>query len=113
MRALQSLLCLLFIIIFAYTIAAASSGAEYPLPLIINEIIGLNWKGLYNLDFSSYLLLTALWICWRHRFTACAWLLAVCSIAGGMLFLAPYLFYQSTKMDGSIEGLLLGRQERL
>jgi hypothetical protein len=50
----------------------------------------------------------ALWIAWRHKFSASGILMGLLSIFGGVLFLSPYLFYFSTKASGDVVEFLLG-----
>jgi hypothetical protein len=68
----------------------------------------MDWQGQFNLDFLSFLSLSAIWVSWRHRFSAGGLLLGVVAFFGGMMFLAPYLIWASLKSRGDVSVLHLG-----
>ncbi len=72
----------------------------------------MTWAGQFNLDFSGFLLLSALWTLWRNEFTATAWILGLLAFFGGMVFLTIYLLYLSFREQGDIKTMLLGRSRQ-
>jgi hypothetical protein len=66
----------------------------------------VGWAGQFNLDFMSMLTLSALWVAWRHRFSAAGLLLGVLAFFGGALFLTAYLLIVSRRAGGVNEVLL-------
>lgn len=68
----------------------------------------MKWPGQLNLDFMCMLLLSGLWVSFRHRFSATGLLLGVCAVFGGALFLSLYLFVESLRVKGDVASLLLG-----
>jgi hypothetical protein len=67
-----------------------------------------SWFGQFNLDFMFMLSLSALWVSWRHRFSATGLALGVVAFLGGILFLTVYLLIESRDQE-SLEALLLKR----
>ena len=110
MTALKSLSAAFFGVITLYTIIAiANDGFDLITPFV-GDIIAMNWSGQFNLDFMMYLILSALWIAWRHDFSRSGIALAAVASVGGMLFFAAYLFVQIGRADGNVDRLLLGHR---
>ena len=59
-------------------------------------------------DFTTYLVLTALWVGWRHEFSGAGIALALLALIGGMLFFALYLVFALQQVKGDPAKLLLG-----
>jgi hypothetical protein len=53
--------------------------------------------------------LSALWVAWRHRFTAAGLALALFAFFGGASFLAVYLLVVSFRTNGDLRQILLGK----
>lgn len=68
----------------------------------------MNWAGQFNVDFMSFLLLSALWTSWRNKFSFNGICLGIVAFFGGIMFLAPYLLWNSFKAKGNIKAILLG-----
>jgi hypothetical protein len=108
MKAFQILLGIFFAGILTFTAAAVSKQGWNLVPLFVNEITAMTWQGQFNFDFSCYLMLSALWILWRHEFSGMGFLLAGIASVAGILFFAPYLLIQSIKAKGDMIILLVG-----
>ena len=94
--------------ITAFTsITVANHGLDL-LPVFFGDMAAMGWPGQFNLDFMAFLALAALWISWRHQFSAGGLGLAVLAFFGGMLFLSIYLLVQTYRTGGDIRVLLLG-----
>ncbi len=61
------------------------------------------WPGQFNLDFMGFLALSAIWVAWRHQFSAGGLGLAVLAFFGGMLFLSIYLLIHTSRAGGDIK----------
>ncbi|MEM6265475.1 MAG: hypothetical protein AAGI38_23435, partial [Bacteroidota bacterium] len=72
--------------------------------------LSFTWQGQFNFDFWNYLILTALWVAWREKFTIRGILLALTAHVFGLMFLAPYLLIASIKHKGEVKGILLGER---
>jgi len=79
------------------------------LPIFFGDMASLTWPGQFNLDFMCFLLLSGLWLAWRHHFSPGGVLLALAGVFGGIMLLAPYLLLASYKAEGDIKVLLLGK----
>ena len=87
--------------------AIANAGLDLITPFI-GGIFAMGWSGQFNLDFMMYLILSALWVAWRHDFSSGGLVLAAIASVGDMLFFAAYLLVQIGRSDGDAERLLLG-----
>ena len=74
------------------------------------DMAAMSWPGQFNLDFMTFLLLSALWVAWRHQFSPAGLALAAIASVGGMLFLSIYLLINSFRPNATIESLLLGER---
>lgn len=100
------LVCL--VAIAGYTsLVVAGHGMDF-LPLFFGDIAEMTWRGQFNVDFTCYLALSALWVSWRHQFSPAGLALGVVAFFGGMLFLSIYLLIQIGRSHGDIKLLLLG-----
>lgn len=77
-------------------------------PVFFGDIAAMTWAGQFNADFLGFLLLSGLWLSWRHHFSLAGLALGVAGVLGGMMLLAPYLVDASVKANGDIRVVLLG-----
>jgi len=98
------------IILVVYTgIVMVNHGANL-IPIFFGDMAAMTWPGQFNLDFFGFLILSAMWIGWRHNYSAIGWALIPLALFGGMLFLTIYLLIQSFRMKGDLKSLLIGEQ---
>jgi len=109
MAAFRVLLVVLFSCMFVYTAIVVANHGFGLLGVFFGDIIAMGWPGQFNVDFSSYLTLSALWLAWRHHFSPAGIALAIAGFFGGALFLTAYLFVASLAAKGDVEELLLGK----
>lgn len=110
MTALRVLLLILLGILVAYTAIVISKHGWNLMPVFLGDIGKLAWPGQFNVDFTGFLTLSALWTLWRNDFSIVGWLLAPLAFFGGMLFLSIYLLIESFRCDNDVRRLLLGRK---
>ena len=109
MRFFQIFLGLMLLVAVVYTgLTIAGHGWNF-VSVISADLFQLNWTGQFYLDFICYLMLSGLWIAWRHQFSLKGMVLGLCAAVGGILFLAPYLIIVSAQ-EKSVKNILLGRQ---
>jgi hypothetical protein len=108
MLALCWLLSLLLVVVGAYTTVVIRRHGVDLLPLFFGDMARMGWAGQFNLDFMGMLLLSALWVAWRHRFGAAGLVLALLAFFGDTPFLCVYLLIESARADGDVRALLLG-----
>jgi len=103
------LLVLLWAIIVGYTgIVIANHGLGL-LEVFFGDMAAMGWPGQFNLDFMSLLTLSALWVAWRHQFSAAGLALGLLALFGGGLFLTSYLLVVSAQAKGDMKEVLLGK----
>ncbi|MCU0375109.1 MAG: hypothetical protein MUF24_07360 [Chitinophagaceae bacterium] len=106
---LKALLVVQIILLLIATIAAVQQQGWNLFPIFIENVKALNWNGQFNLDFSCYLLLSGLWIMWRHRFAPSAVIGGAFAMVAGILAFAPYLLYLLFAEKGNLVKVLLGK----
>lgn len=94
--------------IAAYTSVTIANHGLNLLPVFFGDMAEMGWPGQFNLDFMCFLALSALWVAWRHQFSASGLALAVIAFFGGMLFLSIYLLVHTGRTRGDMKVLLLG-----
>ena len=102
-------LSIAFLVVIAIytTVAISNDGFDLVTPFI-SDIIAMNWSGQFNIDFMMYLILSAIWVAWRHDFSGGGLVLAAIASVGGFLFLGVYLLVQIRRSEGDVERLMLG-----
>jgi len=73
---------------------------------------GIRYTDEFNLDFMMMLMLSALWVSWRHEFSALGLGLGVIAFFGGIGFLSIYLLIMIPRSNGDMAVLLLGERAR-
>lgn len=77
-------------------------------PLFFGDIAEMTWRGQFNVDFTGFLALSAIWVAWRHQLSPAGLALGLIAFLGGMLFLSIYLLIHTARSRGDIKTLLLG-----
>ena len=109
MTGFRTLLIALWVILAGYTATVVANHGAGLLKVFFGDMAALGWPGQFNLDFMFLLLLSALWVAWRHRFSSAGLLLGVLAIFGGSLFLAAYLLVVTGQARGDMKEVLLGK----
>lgn len=108
MTAFRIFLIVVFLLILGYTGVTIANHGINLLPIFFGDMAEMGWPGQFNFDFMCFLMLSAIWVMWRHNFSGKAIGLGVFAFFGGMFFLSAYLLILSFKTDGDIKALLLG-----
>ena len=109
MHMFRVLLIILFGCIFSYTAVVAANHGPGLFGVFFSNIADMGWPGQFNVDFMSYLTLSALWLAWRHHFSPAGMALGVLGFFGGGLIFTAYLFFASLAAKGDMQELLLGK----
>ena len=112
MSHLRLLLLVFFAMITAYTLITVLNHGWNLVPVFLGDLTSLSWRGQFNLDFSTYLLLSALWVAWRGGFTAGSIALGAAALGLGMLILSAYLLMLTSRPGTTMRTLLLGVHDR-
>jgi hypothetical protein len=113
MTGFRLFLAVCFIAIAGYTAVTISIDGWNLLPIFFGDMAEMRWPGQFNFDFFTMLLLSGLWVAWRHQFRGAGVVLGVCAVFGGMGFLSAYLLLHSYRTGGDIAALLLGPERAL
>ena len=108
MTVFKALLVFMFLGLAAYTGFAVMNDGINLISPFLRDITSLGWPGQFNADFLTYLWLSALWIAWRHKFSAAGIVMALFASVAGILFFSVYLLVSLAKADGDVVRLLLG-----
>ncbi|MBA4304413.1 MAG: hypothetical protein C0424_09335 [Sphingobacteriaceae bacterium] len=109
-KPLIFLLSIQTLAVLVYTFVAVSNEGIDLLSYFLGNVKALGWSGQFNLDFGCYLLLSGLWVLWRHQFSAIGWLLAPVVAVLGIVAFAPYLIYLLWQCRGDLPKVLLGER---
>lgn len=110
MLPFRILLVVFIILILSYTGLVIIADGINLFPVFINDIMSMTWSGQFNLDFSLYLVLSGLWIAWRHRFSPTGIIMGIIASILGMTVFAPYLLFVASKAKGDIKTMFIGEQ---
>lgn len=89
------------------TITIANHGMDL-YAVFFGDIADMTWRGQFNLDFLCFLILSGLWVAWRHQFTVAGLVLGFAAFNLGAPFLAGYLLVVSYQTKAEIAAMLLG-----
>jgi hypothetical protein len=108
MNALRLFLVVIFLAVAIYTGIVIANHGWNLLPIFFGDMAAMTWPGQFNFDFMGFLLLSGLWVSWRHQFSPSGIVLGLLAVFGGVLFLSLYLLIASYYAEGSARNLLLG-----
>ena len=108
MNAFRGLLILLFSGVVIYTAVVVANHGFGLFPVFFGDIAKMAWPGQFNVDFMSLLVLSGLWLAWRHHFSTTGMALGLLGFFGGAPVLTAYLFLASIRAKGDMKVLLLG-----
>lgn len=110
MNAFRLLMVVFIIGIIGYTGIVISNHGWNLLPIFFGDIAAMTWPGQFNFDFMCFLILSGLWLAWRHHFSLGGCVLGVLGFFGGIMFLSPYLLITSYRVQGDMKRLFLGQK---
>ena len=109
MTAFRVFLAVLWAMLVVYTGLVMANHGTGLFAVFFGDMAAMGWPGQFNLDFLFMLMLSGLWVAWRHRFSGAGLVLAVLAVFGGALFLTTYLFIVSSQAKGDVREVLLGK----
>jgi hypothetical protein len=111
MLVLRIVLVLHLAVLTGYTVVVISNHGWNLIPVFLGDMAAVGWPGQFNLDFTGFLVLSALWTAWRNSFTVLGLFLSVLAFFGGMMFLSIYVLLLSLSAR-DIQEVLLGSAVR-
>lgn len=109
MTAFRVFLVTIFVVISVYTAFVVAQHGANLFAVFFGDMALVGWAGQFNLDFMCMLMLSGLWVAWRHEFSAAGLSLAVPAFLGGATFLSVYLFIVTAQAKGDMRQVLLGK----
>jgi len=107
MGRFRILLAVIWVAIAGYTVVVVASHGMNLMPVFFGDMAKMEWPGQFNLDFLCMLMLSGLWVSWRHEFSPAGIVLGLLALFGGALFLSAYLLIVTAKQP-DVRLLLLG-----
>ena len=108
MTLFRFFLLAIILVVGAYTAVTIANHGMGLYPIFFGDIAEMTWRGQFNLDFLCFLMLSGLWVAWRHHFTIAGLLLGFVAFNFGAPFLSIYLLIASYQTNGDIKAMLLG-----
>ncbi len=108
MTLVRAPLMAMFAAVALYTGATIAEHGPNLLAVFLGDMGKFAWPGQFDLDFMCLLALSAIWVAWRHRFSAAGLGLAVLAFFGGTGFLSAYLLVVGPRAKGRMNEILLG-----
>jgi hypothetical protein len=107
---LRGLLLIQTVGLLIYTVIAIQNDGANFLSKALEFISSMTWMGQFALDFQCYLVLSALWIAWRNKFSFSSIMIGVAAMILGIIVFAPYLLYLLSKENGDLKEVLIGNR---
>lgn len=107
---LKGLLIVQTLGVLIYTVIAIKNDRGNFLIRAQEFVLSLKWIGQFTLDFNCYLVLSALWIAWRNKFSGQSIAVAIMAMILGILVFAPYLLYLISVEKGNLKTVLIGKR---
>ncbi len=109
MTLFKTLLIVMCGLVLVYTALAISNEGPNLFATTIPSFSDFGWQGQFHLDFVTYLVLSGVWVAWRHEFSANGIILGVLASQLGMIFLSLYLLFAINKANGEMSEVLMGQ----
>ena len=110
MARFRLFLMLVFSVVTLYTGVVIVHHGMNLLPMFFGDMAAMTWSGQFNLDFLCMLILSSLWVAWRHRFSPAGCALGLLALFLGSFFLSLYLFVESRRCGNNVVALLTGQR---
>lgn len=108
MTLFRIFLVLIICIVGTYTAVTIANHGMDLYTVFFGDLADMTWRGQFNFDFLCFLILSGLWVAWRHQFTVAGLVLGFAAFNLGAPFLAGYLLVVSYQTKGDIAAMLLG-----
>ena len=109
MLIFRTLLVVLWIAVLVVTVQAiGSQGLNAAGDIFFADLISSTWHAQFAADFTGHLLLIAIWVAWRHKFSITGVIFSILCVLGGGLFSFMYIFVTGIQAKADMKKLLLG-----
>lgn len=107
---LRMLLILQALTVGAFTILAIMNEGPNFMAVFISNLQALSWNSQFGVDFSSYLMLSGIWIAWREKFSGQSIFWGIIAAILGIIVFAPYVLWLLMVEKGDIKRVLIGNR---
>lgn len=107
MGPFRTLLAVIFVAILGYTAITIANHGMTLFPVFFGDMATMAWPGQFNFDFMCMLILSGLWVSWRHEFSPGGIVLGLLALFGGASFLSVYLLVITSRQP-DVRVMLLG-----
>jgi hypothetical protein len=109
MNLFRLLLCIAWLAALAAGVHAYLAQGMVAGQIFGGDIVALNWRGQFDIDFLAHLFVLALWVAWRSKFRVGGIAMGVLCVLGGGIVSFAYLFVLTCANRGDVPRILLGR----
>ncbi len=110
MLGLRIILLLVWcVLVYVTVLALSGSGLAAAGDIFASDLAAAGWRAQFNVDLLSHMLLLAVWVAWRRKFSLSGLMLGVLCIMGGLYSLV-YIVVLSIYHKGDVKALLLGER---
>ena len=93
MTLFEALLVAMCVLMCVYTALAVVNEGINLFATTLPSIPRFGWPGQFYTDFLTYLILSGIWVAWRHEFSSGGIVLGLLASQLGMIFLEPQQDY--------------------
>lgn len=105
---LKMLLVAMCLIVLGYTGLAVMNEGPNLFATTLPSILEFGWPGQFHVDFVTYLILSGIWVAWRHEFSVSGIILGLIASQLGIIFFSLYLLFVIHQAEGDMHEVLLG-----
>lgn len=109
MTLFRILLITIIAVVGVYTAIVIAKYGMWLYPIFFGDMADMTWRGQFNLDFLCFLIMSGVWVAWRHAFSVGGLVLGFAAFNLGAPFLAAYLLVESVRNKGDSAAILLGK----
>jgi hypothetical protein len=109
MTLFRILLITIIAVVGVYTAIVIAKYGMGLYPIFFGDMADMTWRGQFNLDFLCFLIMSGVWVAWRHAFSVLGLVLGFAAFNLGAPFLAAYLLIESVRHKGDSAAILLGK----
>ena len=108
MTLFRVLLVTIISVVGVYTAIVIANHGMGLYAVFFGDMADMTWRGQFNLDFLCFLIMSGVWVAWRHEFSAAGLALGFAAFNLGAPFLAAYLLVETYRTKGDSAAILLG-----
>lgn len=108
MTLFKTLLITMCVALLIYTALAIANEGPNLFANTLPSVLEFGWAGQFHVDFVTYLILSGLWVAWRHEFSVGGIILGLLASQLGIIFFSLYLLVAINRANGDMHEVLMG-----